>query len=70
MSALSFDSVPIEWGIVGNGVDQVSDRFSRPSLEDGWMASLPPDPGFGMTFDPEWLKAQDADDPDSLIDAL
>jgi L-alanine-DL-glutamate epimerase-like enolase superfamily enzyme len=69
-SGLGIQGVPIEWGIVGNGVDQVSDRFSRPMLDDGWMEPLPPDPGFGMRIDPEWLRAQDPDDPDGLIGDL
>jgi len=69
-SALGFTGLPIEWGIVGNGVDQVTDRFSRPVLDDGWMAPLPPDPGFGMVVDPEWLRAQRPVDPDDLIGDL
>jgi L-alanine-DL-glutamate epimerase-like enolase superfamily enzyme len=69
LGALGLDA-PIEWGIVGNGVDQVSDRFSRPAVTDGLMAPLPPEPGFGMAFDPEWLRDQEVDDPDGLIDAL
>jgi L-alanine-DL-glutamate epimerase-like enolase superfamily enzyme len=70
LSALGFEDRPIEWGIVGNGVDQVSDRFSRPTVADGRMAQLPQDPGFGMAIDPEWLAAQDVDDPHDLIRAL
>ena len=44
--------MPIEWGILGNGVDQVSDTFSRPVVVDGLMQPLPADPGFGMRIDP------------------
>jgi len=69
-SALGFEGVPIEWGVLGNGVDQVSDTFSRPVLNDGWMEPLPPDPGFGMAIDPDWLRAQGAADPDRLIGDL
>jgi L-alanine-DL-glutamate epimerase-like enolase superfamily enzyme len=69
-SALGVDDVPIEWGIVGNGVDQVTDRFTRPHVVDGWMAPLPPAPGFGMNIDPDWLRAQSPDDPSDLIGDL
>ena len=30
LSGLGIEGVPIEWGILGNGVDQVSDTFTRP----------------------------------------
>jgi len=70
LSALGIEGAPVEWGIVGNGVDQVTDRFSRPTLADGRMAPLPREPGFGMTIDPEWLAAQTPDDPNDLIGAL
>jgi L-alanine-DL-glutamate epimerase-like enolase superfamily enzyme len=70
LSALGVEAAPIEWGILGNGVDQVSDTFSRPSVVDGWMEPLPADPGFGMTIDPDWLRAQRPDDPDNLIGDL
>jgi L-alanine-DL-glutamate epimerase-like enolase superfamily enzyme len=69
-SALGIEGVPIEWGILGNGVDQVSDTFSRPVVVDGEMAPLPPDPGFGMRIDPEWLGSMHPDDPDDLIGDL
>ena len=69
-SGLGIEGVPIEWGILGNGVDQVSDTFSRPVVVDGLMQPLPPEPGFGMRIDPEWLRAQNPDDPDDLIGAL
>jgi L-alanine-DL-glutamate epimerase-like enolase superfamily enzyme len=69
-SALGVDDVPIEWGIVGNGVDQVTDRFTRPHVVDGWMAPLPSAPGFGMKIDPDWLRAQSPDDPNDLIGDL
>jgi L-alanine-DL-glutamate epimerase-like enolase superfamily enzyme len=69
-SALGVEDVPIEWGIVGNGVDQVTDRFTRPHVVDGWMAPLPPAPGFGMNIDPDWLRAQNPDDPHDLIGDL
>lgn len=69
-SGLGIEGVPIEWGILGNGVDQVSDTFSRPIVVDGLMQPLPPDPGFGMRIDPEWLRAQSPDDPDDLIGDL
>jgi L-alanine-DL-glutamate epimerase-like enolase superfamily enzyme len=69
-SALGIEGAPVEWGILGNGVDQVTDTFTRPVLDDGWMEPLPADPGFGMTIDPDWLRAQDTDDPDELIGDL
>ena len=69
-SGLGIEGVPIEWGILGNGVDQVSDRFTRPVVREGWMEPLPPDNGFGMTIDPEWLRAEGAHDPDGLIGDL
>ena len=70
LSGLGIEGVPIEWGILGNGVDQVSDTFTRPVLDDGWMEPLPADPGFGMTIDPSWLRLNGADDPDGLIGDL
>lgn len=70
LGGLGIQGIPIEWGIRGNGVDQVSDTFSRPRLDDGWMEPLPGDPGFGMTIDAEWLRAQDPEDPDGLIGDL
>jgi L-alanine-DL-glutamate epimerase-like enolase superfamily enzyme len=69
-SALGVEGVPIEWGIAGNGVDQVSDTFSRPVVRDGEMAPLPQDPGFGMRIDPHWLRSMHPDDPDDLIGDL
>jgi hypothetical protein len=48
----------------------VSDTFSRPVLNDGWMEPLPPVAGFGMAIDPEWLRTQGAADPDMLIGDL
>jgi L-alanine-DL-glutamate epimerase-like enolase superfamily enzyme len=69
-SALGVEGVPIEWGILGNGVDQVSDTFSRPVVRDGEMAPLPQDPGFGMRIDPDWLRSMHPDDPDDLIGDL
>ncbi|MFL5953293.1 MAG: enolase C-terminal domain-like protein [Gaiellaceae bacterium] len=69
-AGLGIEGVPIEWGIPGNGVDQVTDTFTRPVLNEGWMEPLPPDPGFGMTIDPAWLKTHDTDDPDALIGDL
>jgi L-alanine-DL-glutamate epimerase-like enolase superfamily enzyme len=69
-SALGLEGVPIEWGILGNGVDQVSDTFSRPVVIEGMMQPLPADPGFGMQIDPEWLRSQSPDDPDNLIGDL
>jgi L-alanine-DL-glutamate epimerase-like enolase superfamily enzyme len=69
-SALGVEGVPIEWGIPGNGVDQVSDTFSRPVVVDGLMQPLPADPGFGMQIDPAWLRSQSPDDPDDLIGDL
>jgi L-alanine-DL-glutamate epimerase-like enolase superfamily enzyme len=70
LSAIGIEGAPVEWGIVGNGVDQVTDRFSRPTLVDGRMQPLPQDPGFGMTIDAEWLAGQSVDDPHDLIGAL
>jgi L-alanine-DL-glutamate epimerase-like enolase superfamily enzyme len=70
LSALGLEALSIEWGIVGNGVDQVTDRFTRPQVTDGRMAPLPSDPGFGMVVDPEWLRAQNPDDPANLIGDL
>lgn len=70
LSALGIEGAPIEWGIAGNGVDQISDSFSRPTVTDGWMDPLPADPGFGMVVGPEWLRAQTHDDPDGLIGDL
>jgi L-alanine-DL-glutamate epimerase-like enolase superfamily enzyme len=70
LSALGFEGKPIEWGITGNGVDQVTDTFTRPIVNDGWMEPLPNDPGFGMVIDPEWLASQDPDDPDNLVGDL
>lgn len=69
-SALGVEGVPIEWGISGNGVDQVSDTFSRPRVVDGEMAPLPQEPGFGMRIDPAWLRSMNPDDPDDLIGVL
>jgi L-alanine-DL-glutamate epimerase-like enolase superfamily enzyme len=69
-SALGVEGVPIEWGIPGNGVDQVSDTFSRPVVRDGEMSPLPQDPGFGMRIDPEWLRSMRPDDPHDLIGDL
>jgi L-alanine-DL-glutamate epimerase-like enolase superfamily enzyme len=69
-SALGVEGVPIEWGILGNGVDQVSDTFSRPVVADGEMAPLPQTPGFGMQIDPDWLRSMHPDDPHDLIGDL
>jgi hypothetical protein len=34
------------------------------------MEPLPPDPGFGMNVDADWLRSQSLDDPDGLIGDL
>jgi L-alanine-DL-glutamate epimerase-like enolase superfamily enzyme len=71
LSGLGLEDVPIEWGILGNGVDQVTDTFSRPVLaDDGRLEPLPAEPGFGMSIDPDWLRRMDAHDPDGLIGDL
>lgn len=67
VSALGVEGVPIEWGILGNGVDQVSDTFSRPVVSDGEMAPLPPEPGCGMRIDPDWLRSTHPADPHDLM---
>ena len=43
LSGLGLEGKPIEWGIIGNGVDQVTDTFTDPSSTTvGWNHSLNP----------------------------
>lgn len=62
--------VPVEWGVPGTGVDQFADSLTQPVIHDGLMDPLPDVPGFGPLINVPWLREQDIDDPDGLIDSL
>jgi L-alanine-DL-glutamate epimerase-like enolase superfamily enzyme len=68
--ALGVTDIPIEWGVPGTGVDQLSDTLPQPEVADGLMKPPTPDAGFGVAFDPEWMSAQEIDDPDDVVGAL
>jgi L-alanine-DL-glutamate epimerase-like enolase superfamily enzyme len=70
LSALGFADAPIEWGIPDTGVHPMDDSLAQPVVTDGRMAPLPEAPGIGRLVDPAWIKAQEVDDPDGLLDGL
>ncbi len=51
---LGYADVPIEWGVVGSGVDQFADSLRQPVVRDGLMEPLPEEPGFGPLVNPDW----------------
>ena len=60
--------LPLEWGIVGSGVDQFADSLRQPVVRDGLMDPLPDEPGFGRLVNPDWLRSVPHDDPAGIID--
>jgi L-alanine-DL-glutamate epimerase-like enolase superfamily enzyme len=70
LGALGYSDTPIEWGVPGTGVDQFSDALVQPTVSDGFMDPLPPEPGFGGTVTAGWLRRQELDDPDGVTDEL
>lgn len=67
--ALGITDIPIEWGVPGTGVDQLSDALEQPQVIDGLMQPLAGD-GLSGTIEPEWLRAQEHDDPDGVVEDL
>ena len=59
--------LPLEWGIVGSGVDQFADSLTQPVVRDGLMDPLPDEPGFGRLVNPDWLRSVPHDDPAGII---
>lgn len=70
LTGLGITDVPVEWGIPGTGVDPFADSLEQPRLDEGRMLPLSDAPGFGRLVNPEWLLAQEFDDPDGLIGKL
>lgn len=70
LSALGYPDAPIEWGIPGTGVHPMDDPLTQPIVENGRMQPLPDDPGFGQLTNLDWLRDQEIDDPDGLVDDL
>lgn len=68
--ALGVTDVPIEWGVPGTGVDQLSDALEQPRVVDGLMQPMSIDAGISPAIDPDWVAAQEHDDPDGAIDHL
>jgi L-alanine-DL-glutamate epimerase-like enolase superfamily enzyme len=66
-AGLGYADVPIEWGVVGSGVDQFADSLRQPVVRDGLMEPLPEEPGFGPLVNPGWAQAQVVDDPDEIL---
>ena len=66
-AGLGYADAPIEWGVVGSGVDQFADSLRQPIIRDGFMEQLPEEPGFGPLVDPEWAKGQIVDDPGEIL---
>jgi L-alanine-DL-glutamate epimerase-like enolase superfamily enzyme len=66
-AGLGYTEVPIEWGVVGSGVDQFADSLRQPVIRDGLMEPLPERPGFGLLVNPEWAREQIVDDPDEIL---
>ena len=67
LAGLGYTNAPIEWGVIGSGVDQFADSLRQPVIRDGLMEPLPELPGFGPLVDPEWAGAQIVDDPDGIL---
>jgi len=62
--------VPIEWGVPGTGVDQLSDALTQPVVTDGYMEPLPQEEGIGNAISGAWLSEQVLTDPDALAEEL
>lgn len=58
---------PIEWGIPGTGVHPMDDALEQPVVEDGTMAPLSDEPGFGRLVNPTWIRSQTHHDPDGAL---
>jgi L-alanine-DL-glutamate epimerase-like enolase superfamily enzyme len=66
-AGLGYTDVPIEWGVVGSGVDQFADSLRQPVIRDGLMEPLSEGPGFGPLVNTEWAREQIVDDPDGIL---
>ena len=66
-AGLGYTNAPIEWGVVGSGVDQFADSLRQPVIRDGLMEPLPELPGFGTLVNADWARAQIVDDPDGIL---
>jgi L-alanine-DL-glutamate epimerase-like enolase superfamily enzyme len=69
LGALRYE-VPIEWGVPGTGVDQLSDALTQPAVTDGYMEPLPQEHGIGNAISGAWLSEQVLTDPDGLAEEL
>jgi L-alanine-DL-glutamate epimerase-like enolase superfamily enzyme len=69
LGALGYE-VPIEWGVPGTGVDQLSDALTQPTVTDGYMQPLAQEHGIGNAISGAWLSAQELTDPDGLAEEL
>jgi L-alanine-DL-glutamate epimerase-like enolase superfamily enzyme len=70
LAALGHGDAPMEWGIPGTGVDPYADSLPAPVVRDGRMDPLGGGDGFGVMANTEWIRGQEVDDPDGLLDAL
>jgi L-alanine-DL-glutamate epimerase-like enolase superfamily enzyme len=69
LSAWDMLETPIEWGIVGSGVDPFADSLEQPVIDSsGKMLPLKEGPGFNNLVNFDWVAIQDLDDPDHIFD--
>ena len=61
---------PIEWGVPWTGVDPYADSLVQPVIDDGMMAPLPEQPGFGSLLDVGWATSQPHDDPHRIFELV
>ena len=52
------------------GVDPYADSLAQPVIDDGKMAPLPEQPGFGNLLNLEWATSQTFDDPHHILDSF
>jgi L-alanine-DL-glutamate epimerase-like enolase superfamily enzyme len=69
-AALGHTGVPIEWGVPWTGVDPFADSLVQPVIDNGMMAPLPEQPGFGSLLEVGWATSQAHDDPHRIFDSF
>lgn len=62
-----FGDVPIEWGVIGTGVDPMQDGLEQPIIENGYMLPLSVPVGLGKIVDLNWILGQEITDPHGAL---
>jgi L-alanine-DL-glutamate epimerase-like enolase superfamily enzyme len=70
LNGLGIEGVPVEWGVPGSGVDQFADSLPQPVVAHGLMQPLEIDAGIGTMANPDWIREQEVEDPDGVLEVL